>query len=428
MFYTIVGTQWGDEGKGKIVDWLYSKADYVARFQCGNNAGHTIKVDDNVYKLNLLPSGIIRNKKCLIGNGVVLDPWALINEIRNLRNQKIQIDKDNLFIAENVCLILPIHKLIDEINELSLGNNLIGTTKKGIGPAYEDKVGRRAIRLCDLSDHDNLKNKIKSLYNFHEPRLSKFKKILDFEKTCEELVKISTEIINFSAPVWKIINDAGKENKFILFEGAQGSLLDIDFGTYPYVTSSNTSAGQIFSGTGFGIKDNHNVLGITKAYTTRVGSGPFVTELDNEIGDHFVEKGQEFGTVTKRKRRCGWFDTVLVGQSIAINGITDVVLTKLDVLDELEEIQVCVGYETKHKKYNYLPFDENIQNILMPIYETIPGWQESTFGLTSWDDLPKKAQNYISFLESKIEKNISIISTGPDRAHTIDRNNLLGNN
>ena len=428
MFYTIVGTQWGDEGKGKIVDWLSSKADYVARFQGGNNAGHTIKVDDNVYKLNLLPSGIIRNKKCLIGNGVVLDPWALINEIRNLRNQKIQIDKDNLFIAENVCLILPIHKLIDEINELSLGNNLIGTTKKGIGPAYEDKVGRRAIRLCDLSDHDNLKNKIKSLYNFHEPRLNKFKKSLDFENTCEELVKISTEIINFSAPVWKIINDAGKENKFILFEGAQGSLLDIDFGTYPYVTSSNTSAGQIFSGTGFGIKDNHNVLGITKAYTTRVGSGPFVTELDNEIGDHFVEKGQEFGTVTKRKRRCGWFDTVLVGQSIAINGITDVVLTKLDVLDELEEIQVCVGYETKHKKYNYLPFDENIQNILMPIYETIPGWQESTFGLTSWDDLPKKAQSYIIFLESKIQKNISIISTGPDRAHTIDRNNLLGNN
>ncbi len=427
MFYTIVGTQWGDEGKGKIVDWLSSKADYVARFQGGNNAGHTIKVDENVYKLNLLPSGIIRNKKCLIGNGVVLDPWALINEIRNLRNQKIQIDKDNLFIAENVCLILPIHKLIDEINELSLGNNLIGTTKKGIGPAYEDKVGRRAIRLCDLSNHDSLKNKIKSLYNFHEPRLSKLKKNLDFEKAFEELVKISTEIINFSAPVWKIINDAGKENRFILFEGAQGSLLDIDFGTYPYVTSSNTSAGQIFSGTGFGIKENHKVLGITKAYTTRVGSGPFVTELDNEIGDHFVKKGQEFGTVTKRKRRCGWFDAVLVGQSIAINGITDVVLTKLDVLDELEEIKVCVGYETKNKKYSYLPFDENIHNLLMPVYETIPGWQKSTFGLTSWDDLPKKAQDYISFLELKIQKNISIISTGPDRAHTIDRNNLLGN-
>ncbi|MDC0497786.1 adenylosuccinate synthase [Alphaproteobacteria bacterium] len=428
MFYTIVGTQWGDEGKGKIVDWLSSKADYVARFQGGNNAGHTIKVDNDVYKLNLLPSGIIRNKKCLIGNGVVLDPWALINEIRNLRNQKIQIDKDNLFIAENVCLILPIHKLIDEINELSLGNNLIGTTKKGIGPAYEDKVGRRAIRLCDLSNHNNLKNKIKSLYNFHEPRLSKFKKNLDFEKTYEELINISAEIINFSAPVWKIINDAGKKNKFILFEGAQGSLLDIDFGTYPYVTSSNTSSGQIFSGTGFGIKENHNVLGITKAYTTRVGSGPFVTELDNEIGDHFVEKGQEFGTVTKRKRRCGWFDAILVGQSIAINGITDVVLTKLDVLDGLEEIQVCVGYEGRNKKYNYLPFDENIHNALVPIYKTIPGWQESTFGLTAWDDLPKKAQNYINYLEFKIQKNISIISTGPDRAHTIDKNNLLGNN
>tara|TARA_B100000579_G_scaffold175221_1_gene142846 strand:- start:358 stop:1644 length:1287 start_codon:yes stop_codon:yes gene_type:complete len=428
MFYTIIGTQWGDEGKGKIVDWLSSKADYVARFQGGNNAGHTIKVDNNIYKLNLLPSGIIRNKKCLIGNGVVLDPWALINEIKNLRNQKIQIDKDNLFIAENVCLILPIHKIIDEINEMSLGNNLIGTTKKGIGPAYEDKVGRRAIRLCDVSDHNNLKNKIKSLYNYHEPRLIKFNKNIDFQKNYEELIEISSEIFNFSAPVWKIINDAGKKNKFILFEGAQGSLLDIDFGTYPYVTSSNTSSGQIFSGTGFGIKENHNVLGITKAYTTRVGSGPFVTELDNEIGDHFVEKGQEFGTVTKRKRRCGWFDAVLVGQSIAINGITDVVLTKLDVLDELEEIKVCVGYQTKQKKYNYLPFDENLYNELIPIYETIPGWQSPTFGLTTWEELPKKAQNYISFLESKIEKNISIVSTGPDRAHTIDRNNLLGNN
>ena len=428
MFYTIVGTQWGDEGKGKIVDWLSSKADYVVRFQGGNNAGHTIKVDKDIYKLNLLPSGIIRNKKCLIGNGVVLDPWALINEISNLRKKNIIINRNNLFIAENVCLILPIHKLIDEINELSRGNNLIGTTKKGIGPAYEDKVGRRAIRLCDLGDQENLKNKIKNLYNFHEPRLKKFKKNADFEKALEDLTKVSSEIINFSAPVWKIINDAGKQNKFILFEGAQGSLLDIDFGTYPYVTSSNTSSGQIFSGSGFGIKENHNVLGITKAYTTRVGSGPFVTELNNKIGDHFVEKGQEFGTVTKRKRRCGWFDSVLVSQSIAINGITDVVLTKLDVLDEIEEIRVCVGYEADQKQYNYLPFDENLYEKLVPIYETIQGWKTSTFGLTKWNDLPKKAQDYISFLESKIDKNISIISTGPDRIHTIDRNNLLGNN
>ncbi len=427
MFYTIVGTQWGDEGKGKIVDWLSSKADYVVRFQGGNNAGHTIKVDDNVYKLNLLPSGIIRNKKCLIGNGVVLDPWALISEISSLKKQQIKIDNNNLFIAENVCLILPIHKLIDEINESSLGNKLIGTTKKGIGPAYEDKVGRRAIRLCDLADDNHLKNKIKKLHDFHQPRLDKFKKNIDFEKTFEELIKISREIINFSSPVWQIINDAGKTNKFILFEGAQGSLLDIDFGTYPYVTSSNTSAGQIFSGTGFGIKENHNVLGITKAYTTRVGSGSFITELNNEIGDHFVKKGQEFGTVTKRKRRCGWFDSILVQQSIAINGITDVVLTKLDVLDELEEIKVCVGYQSHKKNYNYLPFDENIHKDLVPIYETVPGWQTSTYGLTSWKDLPKKAQNYIIFLETKIKKNISIISTGPDRAHTIDKNNLLGN-
>ena len=428
MFYTIVGTQWGDEGKGKIVDWLSSKAELVVRFQGGNNAGHTIKVGKDIYKLNLLPSGIIRNKKCFIGNGVVLDPWALIKEISNLRNQEILIDKNNLSIAENVCLILPIHKLIDEVNEESRGKNLIGTTKKGIGPAYEDKVGRRAIRLCDLNDKKNLKIKIKNLYDFHIPRLDKYKKIIDFEKEFENLVKISDEITLFSAPVWKMINDAGKKNKFILFEGAQGSLLDIDFGTYPYVTSSNTSSGQIFSGTGFGIKENHNILGITKAYTTRVGSGPFITELDNEIGDHFVEKGQEFGTVTKRKRRCGWFDSVLVNQSITINGITDVVLTKLDVLDEINEIKVCVGYEIGKKRYDYLPFDENIQKQLIPIYETLPGWQSSTFGITCWEDLPKKAQNYISFLESKIEKNISIISTGPDRVHTIDRNNLLSNN
>ena len=427
MFYTIVGTQWGDEGKGKIVDWLSSKADFVVRFQGGNNAGHTIKVKENIYKLNLLPSGIIRNKKCVIGNGVVLDPWALVNEISELRNQNILIDKNNLFIAENVCLILPIHKLIDEINEESRGNNLIGTTKKGIGPAYEDKVGRRAIRLCDLNDKEKLKNKIKILYEFHKPRLDKYKKNIDFEKIFDDLLEISKQIIIYISPVWKLINEAGKANKFILFEGAQGSLLDIDFGTYPYVTSSNTSSGQIFSGTGFGIKENHNVLGITKAYTTRVGSGPFATELNNEIGDYLVKKGQEFGTVTKRKRRCGWFDSVLVKQSLAINGVTDVVLTKLDVLDEIREIKVCVGYEDGQNKYNYLPFDENIQNNLSPIYESIPGWQTSTYGITSWNNLPKKAQEYINFLETKIEKNISIISSGPDRIHTIDRNNLLSN-
>tara|TARA_Y100001970_G_C14234985_1_gene861271 strand:- start:463 stop:1746 length:1284 start_codon:yes stop_codon:yes gene_type:complete len=427
MFYTIIGTQWGDEGKGKIVDWLSSKAEFVVRFQGGNNAGHTIKVDQNVYKLNLLPSGIIRNKKCIIGNGVVLDPWALINEISKLQNQNIIIDKNNLFIAENVCLILPIHKLIDEINEESRGNNLIGTTKKGIGPAYEDKIGRRALRLCDLNNEKNLKNKIKNLYEFHNPRLEKFGKKIDYIKAFEDLIEISKQILIFSSPVWKIINEAGKENRFILFEGAQGSLLDIDFGTYPFVTSSNTSSGQIFAGTGFGIKENHNVLGITKAYTTRVGSGPFVTELIDEIGEYLGDKGKEFGTVTKRKRRCGWFDSVLVKQSVAINGVTDIVLTKLDVLDELEEIKVCVGYQDGKNQYDYLPFDENIQKNLLPVYETVPGWKTSTFGITSWDNLPKKAQEYINLLETKIEKKISIISSGPDRVHTIDRNNLLSN-
>ena len=427
MFYTIIGTQWGDEGKGKIVDWLSSNADLVVRFQGGNNAGHTIKVGEDIYKLNLLPSGIIRNKKCVIGNGVVLDPWALLQEIKNLRNQKIIIDQKNLFIAENVCLILPIHKIIDEINEESRGIHSIGTTKKGIGPAYEDKVGRRAIRLCDLNDHENLKLKIKNLYNFHKPRLEKFNKVIDFEKIYFDLIKISKEILIYSAPVWKLVNDAGKKNQFILFEGAQGSLLDIDFGTYPFVTSSNTSSGQIFSGTGFGIKENHKVLGITKAYTTRVGAGPFVTELENEIGDHFVEKGKEFGTVTKRKRRCGWFDSILVSQSIIINGITDIVLTKLDVLDEIKEIKVCVGYKYNQKIYDYFPFNENLQKKLDPIYETLQGWQTSTYGITDWNQLPVKAQEYIKFLELKIDINISIISTGPDRKHTIDRNSLLGN-
>lgn len=427
MFYTIIGTQWGDEGKGKIVDWLASKADLVVRFQGGNNAGHTIKVGSDVYKLNLLPSGIIRGKKCIIGNGVVLDPWALLAEMTNLRTQKIIINSSNLYIAENVCLILPIHKIIDEINEESRGLNSIGTTKKGIGPAYEDKVGRRAIRLCDLNDNETLKLKIKNLYEFHKPRLEKFNKIINFEKTYEDLIEISNKILIFSVPVWKLINDAGRKNQFILFEGAQGSQLDIDFGTYPFVTSSNTSSGQIFSGTGFGIKKNHNILGITKAYTTRVGAGPFVTELNNEIGDYFVEKGQEFGTVTKRKRRCGWFDSVLVNQSVIINGITDIVLTKLDVLDEIKKIKVCIGYKGVNKNYDYLPFDENLQKKLDPIYKTLSGWQTSTYGITNWDDLPAKAQEYIKFLELKIGVNISVISTGPDRIHTIDRKNLLGN-
>ena len=427
MFYTVIGTQWGDEGKGKIVDWLSSKADVVVRFQGGNNAGHTIVIEDKTFKLNLLPSGIIRGKKCIIGNGVVLDPWALINEIKNLESQGININESNLIIAENTCLILPIHKIIDEINELARSNEIIGTTMKGIGPAYEDKVGRRSIRLCDLESEELLEKKINNLIKFHNPRLKEYKKKIDVSKLLKDLLKISDFLKKFSSPVWKLLNDLGEKNNFILFEGAQGALLDVDFGTYPYVTSSNTSSGQIFSGTGFGIKKNHRVFGITKAYTTRVGSGPFPTELNNSVGMHLREKGLEFGTVTKRKRRCGWFDANLVRQSVKISGVTDIVLTKLDVLDELETIKVCTGYRLGEKIYDYLPFNELSQSFIKPIYVTLHGWQERTFNIKKWQDLPNNAQDYILFLEKLIKTNISIISTGPERTQTIDRKNLLCN-
>ena len=427
MYYTVIGTQWGDEGKGKIVDWLSSKADMVVRFQGGNNAGHTIKIHNKIFKLNLLPSGIIRKKKCVIGNGVVLDPWALVEEIKYLKKQGIEVNNKNLFIAENVCLILPIHKIIDEINEFSRGDELIGTTKKGIGPAYEDKVGRRAIRLCDLNEPELLKSKLDKINTFHRPRLNEYKKQIDTEAIYKDLDSIASYLKTFSSPVWKLINEAGNKKNFILFEGAQGSLLDIDFGTYPYVTSSNTSSGQIFAGTGFGIKENHKVFGITKAYTTRVGSGPFPTELNDINGDYLVEKGQEYGTVTKRKRRCGWFDANLVKQSVKISGVTDIVLTKLDVLDELSSIKVCVGYKINNIIYDYLPFNEKLQKNISPIYKTMEGWQKSTFGIKDWHQLPKEAQKYILFLEKLIGKKISIVSTGPERTETIDRNNILAN-
>jgi len=425
MFYTVIGTQWGDEGKGKIVDWLSSKADLVVRFQGGNNAGHTIKIDNKVFKLNLLPSGIVRNKKCVIANGVVLDPWALVEEINILKNQGVEVNDKNLFIAENICLILPIHKIIDEINELSRGDEIIGTTKKGIGPAYEDKVGRRAIRLCDLNQHYLLKNKLDKLISFHSPRLKEYKKKIYANKIYKDLLSIADKLKAFASPVWKIVNEAGYNDNFILFEGAQGSLLDIDFGTYPYVTSSNTSSGQIFAGTGFGIKENHKIFGITKAYTTRVGAGPFPTELNDNISEYLSDKGQEYGTVTKRRRRCGWFDANLVRQSVRISGVTDIVLTKLDVLDELEFIKVCIGYKIDNKKYDYLPFDEVLQRNIEPVYETLEGWRMSTYGIKNWENLPKKAQEYIIFVETLIQKKISIISTGPERTETIDRNNIL---
>ena len=427
MFYTVVGTQWGDEGKGKIVDWLSSKADVVVRFQGGNNAGHTIVIDKKTYKLNLLPSGIIRGKKCIIGNGVVLDPFALIEEIKNLKSQGLIINNKNLIIAENTCLILPIHKVIDEINELERGSETIGTTKKGIGPAYEDKIGRRSIRLCDLNNSQLLEKKLLEIINFHTPRLKRYDKKIYIDQILKSLIELSDFLISFSSPVWKVINEIGEKNKFILFEGAQGALLDIDFGTYPYVTSSNTSAGQIFSGTGFGIKKNHTIFGITKAYTTRVGSGPFPTELHDDIGEHLGEKGMEFGTVTMRKRRCGWFDANLVKQSVKISGITNIVLTKLDVLDEINVINICVGYELEGKQYDYLPFNESDQSNVKPIYESLPGWQQSTYGIKEWQDLPEKAKDYISFIEKLVDTKISIISTGPERTQTIDKEDLLRN-
>ncbi len=423
MFYTIVGTQWGDEGKGKIVDWISSKADLIVRYQGGNNAGHTIKVDKNIYKLNLLPSGIINNRKCAIGNGVVLDPWALISEINNLKKNGIIVNNKNLFIADNVCLILPIHKILDEINEKNRGQKELGTTKKGIGPAYEDKIGRRAIRICDLKNPELLKLKINNIHDHHKEKLHNYK--IDIENYYDELVSMSDYLNSFTVPLWKIINDLGKNNKTVVFEGAQGSMLDIDFGTYPYVTSSNTISGQIFSGTGFSYRNNHKVFGITKAYTTRVGSGPFPSELFDNVADYLGEKGQEFGTVTKRKRRCGWFDSVLLKQSIKLNGITDIVLTKLDVLDELDKIKVCVGYDIDGVKYDYLPSDEFLYDKIKPIYKTIDGWQTKTEGINKLEDLPKNAKNYIKNLEELMETEISIVSTGPDRKETIDINGTL---
>ena len=432
MFYTIIGTQWGDEGKGKIVDWLASKVDIVVRFQGGNNAGHTLQIKNNIYKLNLIPSGVVRGKMSIIGNGVVLDPWALSNEINKLSSQGVNINSKNFKIAENVCLILPIHKALDEIDEMQRGEENLGTTKKGIGPAYEDKVGRRAIRLCDLNNTELLKNKINVLLQFHFDRIKNNPiKNLDLDilfnkdKIINDLKQINNKLYSFAAPVWKLINEMGNTNKSVLFEGAQGSLLDVDFGTYPYVTSSNTTSGQIFAGSGFGIRNNHKILGVTKAYTTRVGAGPFPTEQINSTGDYLGDKGKEYGTVTKRKRRCGWFDVNLVNQSVKINGIDNLILTKLDILDDLEEIKICTGYLINKKKYDYLPANEIMQLNIIPVYESLEGWKSSTFGLTRWSDLPKDAKKYISTIEELIQTKISVVSTGPERTQTIDRENIL---
>ena len=417
----VIGSQWGDEGKGKIVDWLSSEADVVIRFQGGHNAGHTLVIDGITYKLRLLPSGIVRkNKISIIGNGVVIDPWALIDEIKEIKSKGVDIDHNNLIISESANLILPFHKEMDEIREDAAGKAKIGTTRRGIGPAYEDKVGRRSIRVMDLLSEKNLDNRLNTVLMHHNAiRKGLGKSIYQKDKLKKDLMKIAPEILKYSQPVWKKIDEFKKNGKKILFEGAQGILLDVDHGTYPFVTSSNTVASAAATGTGCGPNSINYVLGITKAYTTRVGEGPFPTELKDSIGEHLGTKGKEFGTVTSRKRRCGWFDGVLVRQTIKISGIDGIALTKLDVLDELDEIKMCVAYELKGKKIDYLPAAVDDQIDVKPIFKTFKGWKSSTKGIKKFSDLPSNAKIYISELEKFIQSKISSISTSPERNDTI---------
>ena len=417
----VVGSQWGDEGKGKIVDWLSSHADVVIRFQGGHNAGHTLVIDGVTYKLRLLPSGIVRkNKISIIGNGVVIDPWALLDEIKEINSKGVNVDEKNLIISEAANLILPFHREMDEIREDAAGNSKIGTTRRGIGPAYEDKVGRRSIRVMDLASKENLNKRLDNVLAHHNAiRKGLKKKIYEKGVLIEELLKIAPKILKFSQPVWKKIDEFKQKNKKILFEGAQGILLDVDHGTYPFVTSSNTVASSAATGTGCGPNSINYVLGITKAYTTRVGEGPFPTELKDKVGEELGARGKEFGTVTSRKRRCGWFDGVLVRQTIKISGIDGIALTKLDVLDELDEIKICVAYEINGKKIDYLPAAVDDQLKVKPIYKTYDGWKSSTVGIKNFDELPKNAKIYIQDLEKFIETKISSISTSPEREDTI---------
>ena len=417
----VIGSQWGDEGKGKIVDWLSSEADVVVRFQGGHNAGHTLVIDGVTYKLRLLPSGIVRKDKIsIIGNGVVIDPWALLEEIEEIKSKGVLINSNNLIISESANLILPFHKEMDEIREDAAGKAKIGTTRRGIGPAYEDKVGRRSIRVMDLLSEKNLEQRLETVLLHHNAiRKGLGKKIYLKEKLKKDLLKIAPEILKFSKPVWKEIDELKQKGKKILFEGAQGVLLDVDHGTYPFVTSSNTVASSAATGSGCGPSTINYVLGITKAYTTRVGEGPFPTELKDKIGEELGNRGKEFGTVTSRKRRCGWFDGVLVRQTIKISGINGIALTKLDVLDELEEIKMCIGYEINGKKIDYLPAAVEDQLRVKPVYKKFKGWQSTTRGIKSFEELPRLAKTYVKELEKFIETKISSISTSPERNDTI---------
>ena len=417
----VVGSQWGDEGKGKIVDWLSSEADVVVRFQGGHNAGHTLVIDGVTYKLRLLPSGIVRkNKISIIGNGVVVDPWALLDEIKEIKSKGVIVDENNLILSESANLILPFHKEMDEIREDAAGNAKIGTTRRGIGPAYEDKIGRRSIRVMDLVSESNLDHRLETVLIHHNAiRKGLGKQIYKKEQLKKDLLKIAPEILKFSQPVWKKIDEYKAKGKKILFEGAQGILLDVDHGTYPFVTSSNTVAATAATGSGCGPNTINYVLGITKAYTTRVGEGPFPTELKDKIGELLGNRGKEFGTVTSRKRRCGWFDGVLVRQTIKISGIDGIALTKLDVLDELEEIKMSIAYELNGKKIDYLPAAVDDQLKVKPIYKTFKGWKSSTKGVKDFEKLPENAKLYIKELEKFIETKISSISTSPERSDTI---------
>ena len=417
----VVGSQWGDEGKGKIVDWLSSEADVVIRFQGGHNAGHTLVIDGVTYKLRLLPSGIVRkNKISIIGNGVVVDPWALLEEIKEIKSKGVEISEKNLILSEAANLILPFHREMDEIREDTAGKAKIGTTRRGIGPAYEDKVGRRSIRVMDLISEENLNHRLETVLMHHNAiRKGLGKEIFQKNQLKKELLKIAPEILKYSQPVWKKIDEFKQQKKKILFEGAQGILLDVDHGTYPFVTSSNTVASSAATGSGCGPNSINYVLGITKAYTTRVGEGPFPTELTDSIGEQLGQKGKEFGTVTSRKRRCGWFDGVLVRQTIKISGIDGIALTKLDVLDELDEIKICVAYQLDGKKIDYLPAAVDDQLKVTPIYKTFKGWKSSTKGIKNFKDLPINAKNYVSELGKFIETKISSISTSPERNDTI---------
>ncbi len=416
---TVIGAQWGDEGKGKLVDWLSNRADVVVRFQGGHNAGHTLVVGDQTYKLSLLPSGVVQGKLSIIGNGVVVDPWHLLSEIETLRGQGVAISPDLLVLADNACLILPIHRDLDQAREAAASNK-IGTTGRGIGPAYEDKVGRRAVRVADLEDPEALAAKLDRLNAHHAPLRSGLGlPAMDVAALLAELQAMAPKILPYARPAWLLLDEVVKAGRRVLFEGAQGALLDVDHGTYPYVTSSNTVAGQAAAGSGLGPRGPGYVLGIVKAYTTRVGEGPFPTELHDEVGKHLGEVGREVGTVTGRSRRCGWFDAALVRQSVALNGISGIALTKLDVLDGLPQLRICTGYRLNGAEIGHMPAGLSAQSRLEPIYEEMEGWSETTQGARTWKTLPGNAVKYVRRIEELIGAPVALLSTSPQRDDTI---------